>query len=564
MEHQLNAKFAAHIFDKHFNRIRREAEILARRLPLDDLRPLLQGRVTFTSIRRWREDSFLRELRPCIGAILLTTPSGEVLYSDPFSALKPDVTAQPWFHQLKAEGGLAMGGLEPFTPSRGFNFMNVTPIKGHRGALEGYLIMAVRSCILEPLLKEAAYFKPPHSTLLLTSPAKQIALYEGPAALGTIPRAFESIAPNETRELRFSGKAYLISRVPLGASGWTVFLQTEERLAYHHVHKLNWHLAVIVAVTFIVILLVADFIAVMFLRPIQELERGAKMIGSGALTYRIDLHSEEDNEIGRLAKAFNSMAINLEQNKQRLKNYSYTLESTNQELNALVFAISNNLTKHLTTISWSADILHEEYCDQFNDEDFDFLNKIKSNAESITALMENLLQFVNHEHVDGDVISFRVYDLLQEVIQANDIEGTIELIGEFPTMVADRKQWRLIFANLIHNGLKFNRSAAPKVIVECKSQRMHWIFEIKDNGIGIKKDDQKRVFQLFTRLNHQEDFPGTGTGLSLTSRLIEEHKGKLILKSKPGHGSLFTIRIPKKISIRTAPHVRLERLDPDA
>jgi chemotaxis family two-component system sensor kinase Cph1 len=107
-----------------------------------------------------------------------------------------------------------------------------------------------------------------------------------------------------------------------------------------------------------------------------------------------------------------------------------------------------------------------------------------------------------------------------------------------------------LFFNLIGNGIKFNQSKNPIIDVKCEDQEEDWLFMVHDNGIGIEKKYHDRIFALFERLHSKEEYPGTGAGLAICKRIIENFGGKIWVESQLGDGSTFYFSIPKKMELK--------------
>ena len=106
----------------------------------------------------------------------------------------------------------------------------------------------------------------------------------------------------------------------------------------------------------------------------------------------------------------------------------------------------------------------------------------------------------------------------------------------------------MIFYNLINNAIKFNQKENPTVEIrlakECAS---FWTFSIKDNGIGIAKEHQKKIFEIFKRLHGKEKYQGTGIGLSVCKRIVHRHRGEIWIESEEGKGTTFYFTISKHL-----------------
>ena len=133
---------------------------------------------------------------------------------------------------------------------------------------------------------------------------------------------------------------------------------------------------------------------------------------------------------------------------------------------------------------------------------------------------------------------------LQPVVESK--KAIIEWPDESFDIFADRIKLKHLFQNLIENGLKFSLPGQqPKISVTVTNQPEEWQFAIKDNGIGIEEEYLNNIFLIFTRLHSQEEYEGTGIGLALCKKLVEQHEGRIWVHSTPGKGSTFYFTIPK-------------------
>jgi chemotaxis family two-component system sensor kinase Cph1 len=117
---------------------------------------------------------------------------------------------------------------------------------------------------------------------------------------------------------------------------------------------------------------------------------------------------------------------------------------------------------------------------------------------------------------------------------------------DLPTVVAEPTQLTQLFQNLIGNAVKFRRDGvAPQIHVGCRRDDDHWLFWVKDNGIGIDPQYQDKVFLIFQRLHSREKYPGTGIGLAICKKIVEQHGGRIWIESKAGEGSTFYFSLPE-------------------
>jgi len=116
---------------------------------------------------------------------------------------------------------------------------------------------------------------------------------------------------------------------------------------------------------------------------------------------------------------------------------------------------------------------------------------------------------------------------------------------ELPEVTGDRSQLEQLLLNLLGNAIKYHGAEAPRVHIKAQIRDDDWLFEVRDNGIGIAPKHQQQVFEIFKRLHDQKHYPGTGIGLAICRRVIDRHGGKIWVESKPGEGSAFFFTIAK-------------------
>ena len=150
------------------------------------------------------------------------------------------------------------------------------------------------------------------------------------------------------------------------------------------------------------------------------------------------------------------------------------------------------------------------------------------------------------EEVDvNEIISEAENELIYQ-IQEKKIE--LKIKEDLPEIYCAKNRMVQVFTNLLSNAVKYIGSDNPQPIIEIlyKSKNNSHLFCVKDNGIGIDKKYHEQIFGLFQILNQDTEKVGTGVGLTIVKRIIENHKGKIWVKSEPGKGSRFYFTIPKK------------------
>lgn len=237
----------------------------------------------------------------------------------------------------------------------------------------------------------------------------------------------------------------------------------------------------------------------------------------------------------------------LDQNNQKLQRYV----DSNLQLENFAHTVSHDLREPVRTINSFSQLLQKKYQGRL-DEDADiFLDFIASSASSMNTLIEGLLEYSRFNNSEHEVEEIPVEQLLQAV--ANGLDGLIAerqavlyICNPMPVICGNWTKISQLFQNLISNAIKFGaREKTPIVEVFAIEELAIRTFAIRDNGIGIKPEYQKQIFQLFRRLHSRRQYPGSGIGLALCKRVVEQHGGRIWVESEPGKGSTFYFTLPK-------------------
>ena len=136
-------------------------------------------------------------------------------------------------------------------------------------------------------------------------------------------------------------------------------------------------------------------------------------------------------------------------------------------------------------------------------------------------------------------------DNLKIAIEESGVKITLPA-APMPTVMGDKMQLVQLFQNLIGNAIKFRGEQPPAVQigVERDAGRNEWRFSVRDNGIGLDMQYADKIFTIFQRLHTSEQYPGTGVGLALCKKIVEQHGGRIWVESEPGKGSTFYFTLP--------------------
>jgi len=134
--------------------------------------------------------------------------------------------------------------------------------------------------------------------------------------------------------------------------------------------------------------------------------------------------------------------------------------------------------------------------------------------------------------------------VLKDLKRAIEESGASITFDPLPTVTADRTQMVQVLQNLIGNAVKFRAEEAPQIHVSARRENDAWVISVQDNGIGIDPKHGDRLFLMFQRLHSQEEYEGTGIGLAIVKKIVENHNGKIWFESEPGKGSTFYFTLP--------------------
>lgn len=226
---------------------------------------------------------------------------------------------------------------------------------------------------------------------------------------------------------------------------------------------------------------------------------------------------------------------------------------SNMQLENFAYMASHDLKAPIRTIVSFTQLLKRSLKDRLQDNEEEYLQYISTGANSMKNLIEDLLTYsrVNtNNHQLEDVFLPRILESIQLNLQTalEDSGGTIKINNIPESIQADSTMMRQLFQNLVENAIKFRRPGiAPKVEIGCSSTEDYWNFYIKDNGIGISPEFQEKIFLLFRKLHSSSKYEGTGIGLALCKKIVEQHGGKIWVNDEYKDGTCFQFTLRKEL-----------------
>ncbi len=281
-------------------------------------------------------------------------------------------------------------------------------------------------------------------------------------------------------------------------------------------------------------------------RPVLRVAEATGRLADGELTTRVP--AQRLDELGDLARSFNSMADSLQRSRTELEHSNAELKRSNAELEQFASVTSHDLQAPLTTISMYAELLERRHGAEDPEEGPALVDGIRHATTQARGLIRDLLEYSRAgrgrlalERVPAQLV---VDQALEALAGSIDETAARVRVGALPVVLADRANLARVLQNLIGNALKFTGGDTPEVSIDAKRDGGQWRFSIADNGIGMDPAQSERIFEPFQRLHGEEDYAGTGIGLAVCERIIDQHGGKIWVTTQLGEGSTFYFTLP--------------------
>lgn len=234
------------------------------------------------------------------------------------------------------------------------------------------------------------------------------------------------------------------------------------------------------------------------------------------------------------------------------------LKKLNSGLEEFAYAASHDLQEPLRKINYFAERLRKGMGARLSPDETKMFERMENAAGRMSQLINDLLTY---SQISRNNRSFYPTNLMQIVHQVlNDLETRISEkkaiinIGKLPAIHGDAVQLSQLFQNLLSNSLKYSQEDTPPVIsIECEEvsrqingvTKQFYQIQVSDNGIGFEQEHAERIFKVFQRLHGQSEYPGTGIGLAIVQKVVENHSGIISAEGMPGQGAKFTILFPQ-------------------
>jgi signal transduction histidine kinase len=217
---------------------------------------------------------------------------------------------------------------------------------------------------------------------------------------------------------------------------------------------------------------------------------------------------------------------------------------SNSDLQMFAHIVSHDLQEPLRMVSSFMTLLKRRYAEDLNDEAREFIQFAVEGAARMRDLLDGLLSYSRVQSAGMSFAETALEDPLRDALAnlamlLRESAASIN-VGLLPVLPCDAAQMMQLFQNLLSNAIKFRRPVPLSIRISSRRMAERWVVDVKDNGIGIDPAHFQRIFQIFQRVNGRE-FPGTGVGLAVCSRIMERHGGHMEVASQVGEGSTFSL-----------------------
>jgi light-regulated signal transduction histidine kinase (bacteriophytochrome) len=243
----------------------------------------------------------------------------------------------------------------------------------------------------------------------------------------------------------------------------------------------------------------------------------------------------------------------LAQANESLQVMNRELKRSNRQLEEFAYAASHDMKEPIRKIIFFTERLREQLSGQVSEAGARSFNRIENATQRMASLIDDLLLYT---YVNERPVQTHVVDLNEKVrLVLEDLDLDIEAkqavihVGQLPIVQGYQRQLQQLFQNLVSNSLKYSKEdEAPVIDISAEQKetngKLYHCIKVTDNGIGFEQQYQDKVFQIFARLHGKEAYSGTGVGLSIVKKVVENHDGFIQVESEPGTGSTFEVYLP--------------------
>jgi light-regulated signal transduction histidine kinase (bacteriophytochrome) len=224
------------------------------------------------------------------------------------------------------------------------------------------------------------------------------------------------------------------------------------------------------------------------------------------------------------------------------------LRHSNEQLEQFAHIASHDLQEPLRMVASYTQLLAKRYRGRLDADADEFIGYAVDGTQRMKRLIEDLLQYSRAGKGSPPVFRFPSEEALRVALK--NLRSAIEeshaqvTSDALPEIVSADSTLVQVFQNLVGNAIKYRGDRVPKIHVSAEATDREWVFTVEDNGIGIEPKYFDRIFLVFQRLHSREEYEGTGIGLAICKRVLQQQGGRIWVESEPGVGSTFRFSLP--------------------
>ena len=259
------------------------------------------------------------------------------------------------------------------------------------------------------------------------------------------------------------------------------------------------------------------------------------------------LRGKFQNDLINKNKEFTELNVSLEKIVKKrtaeLEAKSFALQRSNEELKRFSYISSHDLKEPLRNIMGFAQLLERDIKKKKHNNLEEYATYINWGVNRLDSIIKDIEDYTEIEELSEESELLDLNDVLFQVVQNSSIieekEHAVIEIDALPSINMNEKLAELLFHNIIANGLLYSTADRPNIKISFITIDNYYLFKIKDNGLGIAKENHQMIFEMFKRLSNDKNATGSGIGLAICKKIVELKNGSIWVESEIGKGSTF-------------------------
>jgi len=280
------------------------------------------------------------------------------------------------------------------------------------------------------------------------------------------------------------------------------------------------------------------------------------------ITIRMELQTELESQIQQRTEEIGAVIEELRATNEELENTNVQLMHSNGELEQFAYIASHDLQEPLRKISTFVQLLEGKITAHLDEKSQGYIHKIKDATSRMGKLIRDVLAYSALPKDDAAFVAVSLEDTAKNALEDYDVvmerTGAKVTWDTLPVIKGIPLQMSQLFFNLIGNSLKFIRpDIQPKIHIHCsiasdeeirsvhlKEGISYYKIQFTDNGIGMKPEDTRKIFNIFQKLHGKNEFAGTGIGLAMCKKIVQNHNGEIDANQSNENGAVFNVYLP--------------------